>query len=83
MSSSAAEDARPVVVDVLLTPTEAGSKQIAGPGSVAIVIDVVRATTTLSVMFDRGCAHVLVAGDIPEARILVAGAAEGLKASVA
>ncbi|HEX6780087.1 MAG TPA: 2-phosphosulfolactate phosphatase, partial [Ktedonobacterales bacterium] len=39
---------------------------------------VVRATTTLSVMFDRGCARVLVAGDIPEARALVAGAAEPL-----
>jgi 2-phosphosulfolactate phosphatase len=78
MPLSAAEDARSLVVDVLLTPTEAGSKQIAGPGSVAIVIDVVRATTTLSVMFDRGCARVLVAGDIPEARALVAGAAEPL-----
>ena len=73
--SSAAGDLRPLVVDVLLTPTESGGAPVANPGSAAIVIDVVRATTTLSVMFDRGCARVLVAGDIPEARAVVARAA--------
>jgi 2-phosphosulfolactate phosphatase len=75
VAPSAAGNLRPLVVDVLLTPTESGSAPVANPGSVAIVIDVVRATTTLSVMFDRGCARVLVAGDIPEARAFVAGAA--------
>lgn len=77
-ASSAAGDLRPLVVDVLLTPAESGSAPVANPGSVAIVIDVVRATTTLAVMFDRGCARVLVAGDIPEARAFVAGAADPL-----
>ena len=75
VAPSAAGDLRPLVVDVLLTPTESGSAPVANPGSVAIVIDVVRATTTLAVMFDRGCARVLVAGDIPEARAVVASAA--------
>jgi 2-phosphosulfolactate phosphatase len=37
------------------------------PTDVAIVIDVIRATTTLAVLFDGGCARVLVAGDIPSA----------------
>jgi 2-phosphosulfolactate phosphatase len=78
VSSSAAGDLRLLVVDVLLTPAESGGAPVANPGSVAIVIDVVRATTTLSVMFDRGCARVLVAGDIPEARALVAGTAAPL-----
>lgn len=78
IAASAAGDPRPLVVDVLLTPTESGSAPVASSGSVAIVIDVVRATTTLSVMFDRGCARVLVAGDIPEARALVASAADRL-----
>ncbi len=78
VASSAAGDLRPLVVDVLLTPAESGSTPVANQGAVAIVIDVVRATTTLSVMFDRGCARVLVAGDIPEARALVASAADRL-----
>ena len=65
---------QPLVVDVMLTPAESGSLPGGSDGSVAIVIDVVRATTTLSVMFDRGCARVLVAGDIPEARTLAAAA---------
>ena len=32
-----------------------------------IIIDVIRATTTMTVMFDRGAARVLVAGSIPQA----------------
>jgi 2-phosphosulfolactate phosphatase len=68
MTINTMQKARSLVVDVLLTPAELGNRLAAGPTTVAIVIDVIRATTTLSVMFDRGCARVLVAGDIPEAR---------------
>jgi 2-phosphosulfolactate phosphatase len=60
--------ARPVVADVLFTPAELGGELRLAPTDVAIVIDVIRATTTLAVLFDRGCARVLVAGDIPAAR---------------
>jgi 2-phosphosulfolactate phosphatase len=60
--------ARPLTVDVLLTPAELSRSLALRPGDVAIVIDVVRATTTLAVLFDRGCARVFVAGDIPSAR---------------
>ena len=35
---------------------------------VYIVIDVIRATTSMAVMFDQGAARVLVAGTIEEAR---------------
>jgi|SRR5579859_404669 len=68
-----AHEARPLVVDVLLTPGELSSGLKGGAAAVAIVIDVIRATTTLSVVFDCGCARVLVAGDIPEARAFMAG----------
>ena len=37
-------------------------------GDIYIVIDVIRATTTLAVMFDRGASRVLVAGSIEQAR---------------
>ena len=33
-----------------------------------IVIDVIRATTALAIMFDQGAARVLVAGTVEEAR---------------
>lgn len=65
--------ARPLVVDVLLTPAELSRAVRLGATDVAIVIDVIRATTTLTVLFDGGCARVLVAGDIPEARAFAAG----------
>jgi 2-phosphosulfolactate phosphatase len=51
-----------------LTPAELSSDLRLRPTDVAIVIDVIRATTTLAVLFDGGCARVLVAGDIPSAR---------------
>jgi 2-phosphosulfolactate phosphatase len=72
MMDSRAGEARPLVVDVLLTPAELGSGSAFRPADVAIVIDVIRATTTLAVVFDGGCERVLVAGDIPEARAFVA-----------
>lgn len=72
MMVSRAGEVRPLVVDVLLTPAELGGKLSVGPTDVAIVIDVIRATTTLTVVFDGGCARVLVAGAIPEARAFAA-----------
>jgi 2-phosphosulfolactate phosphatase len=69
---------RALVIDVLLAPVELMGEQGIGPGTVAIVVDVIRATTTLAVMCDRGCAQVLVAGDISAARACAAQhAAEG------
>jgi len=61
----------PLEIDVGLTPVEPAGRLAVGPESVTIVIDVIRATTTLAVMFDRGCRRVLVAGDIPAARAFV------------
>ena len=65
-------------------PSEAGSRRslrldvalapaMLAPASdlestVAIVVDVIRATTTLAVMFERGCRRVVVAPDITTAR---------------
>jgi 2-phosphosulfolactate phosphatase len=63
---------RMLTVDVLLAPGELMSEQAIGPETVAIVVDVVRATTTLVVMCDGGCARVLVAGDSAAARAFVA-----------
>ena len=40
----------------------------AQPGDVFIVIDVIRATTTLAVIFERGASRVFVAGSIEQAR---------------
>ena len=72
MLADFADGARPLVVDVALTPAELGGELRLRPTDVAIVIDVIRATTTLAVLFDRGCARVLVAGDIPAARAYAA-----------
>jgi 2-phosphosulfolactate phosphatase len=63
---------RSLVVDVVLAPAELSGEQVIGPGTVAIVVDVIRATTTLAVMGERGCAQVLVAGDIAVARAYAA-----------
>jgi 2-phosphosulfolactate phosphatase len=81
---------RPLVVDVLLTPAELAHHGPLRPTDVAVVIDVIRATTTLTVLCDGGCAQVLVAGDIPAARAfasahpgayLLAGEVGGLRPS--
>jgi 2-phosphosulfolactate phosphatase len=66
------DEMRPLVTDVLLTPAELGGELRVRPTDVAVVIDVIRATTTLAVLFDRGCARVLVAGDMPAARAFAA-----------
>ncbi len=70
--AGSANATRPLVVDVLLTPAELGHGPGVGPNDVAMVIDVIRATTTLAVAFERGCARVLVAGDMPAARAFAA-----------
>ena len=42
--------------------------RVTQPGDVFIVIDVIRATTTLAVIFERGASRVFVAGSIEQAR---------------
>jgi len=49
------------------TPAEIVSRE-ASPHDIYIVIDVIRATTTIAVMFDQGAACVLVAGTIEQAQ---------------
>ena len=54
-------------VDVTLMP-EIRDWMPHGTRTVFIVVDVIRATTTLSMLFERGCRRVLIAPDIPSAR---------------
>lgn len=53
---------------VFFTPAEI-VKRAAQPNDIYIVIDVIRATTTMSVMFERGAARVLVAENTTQARV--------------
>jgi phosphosulfolactate phosphohydrolase-like enzyme len=55
----------PVRIDVALVPELCGP---ARPHTVYLVVDVIRATTTLNVLFERGCGRVLVASDVASAR---------------
>lgn len=63
---------RPLLVDVALTPSLMPSlMRTTGPRharTVYIVVDVIRATTTLCALFEHGCNRVLVARDIATAR---------------
>lgn len=59
---------RPLVVDVALVPSLARTAHPAHARAVYIVVDVIRATTTLCMLFERGCQRVLVARDIVSAR---------------
>jgi 2-phosphosulfolactate phosphatase len=54
-------------LNVFFTPSAIVSTE-RSPNDVYIVIDVIRATTSMAVMFDQGAARVLVAGTIEEAR---------------
>lgn len=54
-------------LNVFFTPTEIVPNN-ARQDDIYIVIDVIRATTTLTVMFDQGATRVFVAGSIEEAR---------------
>lgn len=83
--------ARPalLVIDVALTPDHLDSPE-RRTRTTCIVVDVIRATTTLCVLFERGCRSVLVAPDVAAARaarsllatdgaeVLLAGEVEGL-----
>jgi 2-phosphosulfolactate phosphatase len=54
-------------LNVYFTPSAIVSSE-RSPNDVYIVIDVIRATTSMAVMFDQGAARVLVAGTIEQAR---------------
>jgi len=70
-----------VDLDVAFLPEEAGPLR----GSIAVVVDVIRATTSLLTMLERGCAEVLVAPTLDAARryrqahadVLLAGEQDG------
>ncbi|MGH2487447.1 MAG: 2-phosphosulfolactate phosphatase [Ktedonobacterales bacterium] len=66
--SSEGGPGRSLRLDVALTPAIL-TPMASGLGStVMVVVDVIRATTTLAVMFEQGCRRVLVAPDITAAR---------------
>lgn len=90
LPAHATSSARPaLVIDVALTPDQLDSPQ-QRMRTTCIVVDVIRATTTLCVLFERGCRSVLVAPDVAAARVarsdlvtrgveaLLAGEVEGL-----
>jgi 2-phosphosulfolactate phosphatase len=54
-------------LNVFFTPFSIVSTE-SSPNDVFIVIDVIRATTSMAVMFDKGAARVLVVGTIEQAR---------------
>lgn len=73
----------PLVIDVALTPTQLDSLGLR-TRTICIVVDVIRATTTLNVLFERGCRSVLVAPDVAAARAARADlAARGAEALLA
>jgi 2-phosphosulfolactate phosphatase len=59
-------------LDVVDSPTELAVALDALPGAACAVIDVVRATTSLTVMGERGARVVYAADTIPDARVLAA-----------
>jgi 2-phosphosulfolactate phosphatase len=65
---------RPLRLDVALTPQWISNTTTATDAlrreTVYIVIDVIRATTSLCVLFERGCREVLLASDVAGARAL-------------
>jgi 2-phosphosulfolactate phosphatase len=60
--------ARPFVIDVALVPVFVEDDSDLRKYVIYIVVDVIRATTTLTVAFDRGCRQVLLAPDIETAQ---------------
>ncbi|HEV8192035.1 MAG TPA: 2-phosphosulfolactate phosphatase [Ktedonobacterales bacterium] len=58
----------PLAVDVALVPSLVRTTHPQHAHTVYIVVDVIRATTTLCVLLERGCRQVLVARDIASAR---------------
>jgi 2-phosphosulfolactate phosphatase len=78
---------RPLLSDVALVPAFVASDPIRRAGTVYVVVDVIRATTTLALAFDLGCQRVLLAPDIETAlerasrepgRFLLGGEREGV-----
>lgn len=72
MTQRPATEAPVVGVDVALTPAflhRDSSDGTFATGVVYIVVDVIRATTTLSVLFEQGCRRVLLAPSIEGARV--------------
>jgi 2-phosphosulfolactate phosphatase len=59
---------RALTVDVALVPSLVRATHHRHARTVYVVVDVIRATTTLCVLFERGCRRVLVASDIAAAR---------------
>jgi 2-phosphosulfolactate phosphatase len=57
-----------LVVDVALVPSLLPAAPLVRCRTICVVVDVVRATTTLCVQFERGCQRVYVAGSIEGAR---------------
>jgi 2-phosphosulfolactate phosphatase len=60
--------ARALTVDVALDPAAIAGASSSRDAATFIVVDVIRATTTLAVFFERGCSRVLVASSIATAR---------------
>ncbi len=80
--------ARALTVDVALDPGAIAGVSASRDAPTFIVVDVIRATTTLAVFFERGCSRVLVASSIATARearralgpsYLLAGEEEGAR----
>src|SRR5678815_3997947 len=78
---------RPLLIDVALVPAFVESDPHRRHNVIYVVVDVIRATTTLAVAFDKGCRRVLLAPDIETAlerarrepgRFLLGGEREGV-----
>src|SRR5262249_34266784 len=59
---------QPFVIDVALVPAFVEGDPDLRKRTIYVVVDVIRATTTLTVAFDHGCRRVLIAPDIEAAR---------------
>ena len=68
MNNALPASRRPLVLGVCLAPVFVASSLQARRRTTFLVVDVIRATTTLSVMFERGVRRVLIAPSIAEAR---------------
>ncbi|HEV2239001.1 MAG TPA: 2-phosphosulfolactate phosphatase [Ktedonobacterales bacterium] len=66
--------APPVVVDVALAPQLIGDDAAAHRRTVFIVVDVIRATTSIGVLLERGCRRLRVAATVAQARQVAADA---------
>src|SRR5678815_2966993 len=78
---------RPLLIDVALVPAFVESDPHRRHNVIYVVVDVIRATTTLTVAFDRGCRRVLLAPGVETAleqasrdpgRFLLGGEREGV-----